>query len=72
MGTMAYSKAILMDTEKDECSNNFYSSLRGRIILRIYNLSDLEFVDNSCFVFVIQTMERKACFKSLRASYTLS
>jgi hypothetical protein len=40
MGAMAYSKAILLDTEEAECSDNFSSSLRGRIIRRLYNLSD--------------------------------
>jgi len=47
MGAMAYSKEILMDTEEDECSDNFSSSFRGRIIRRNFNLSDLEFVNNS-------------------------
>jgi hypothetical protein len=72
MGAVAYSKAILMDTEEEEGSDNFSSSLRGIIIRRIYNLSDLEFVNNSSFIFVIQSMERKSCFKPLRAPYTLS
>jgi hypothetical protein len=40
MGTMAYSKAIPLDAEEDEGSDNFSSSLRGRIVRRLYNISD--------------------------------
>jgi hypothetical protein len=36
MGAMAYSKAILLDAEKDKCRDHFSSSIRGRIIRRIY------------------------------------
>lgn len=61
MGAMAYSKAILLDTEEDECSDNFSSSLSGKIICTIYKLSDLGFVYNSLFIFIIQTRRQTTC-----------
>jgi hypothetical protein len=71
MGVMAYSKAIILDTEEDESCDNFSSSLRGRITRRLYNLSDQGFVYNSRLILIILTRRQTACFMSLRAPYTL-